>query len=147
MPQSCTHLQALFLASILLLAIPAFAQDASTGAIRGTVFDSSGRPIVDASIALVDSALGFRYFVTSDSAGQFVFEFLPPGEYAARAVAPDMSLQITPPLNVSAGATTRLDFKLQVGGAKEMVTVAGDPPLVETQSHAVSSLIDKRAIE
>ena len=144
---SCAHLQWLFLAAILLLAIPVSAQDASTGAIRGTVFDSSGRPIVDASIALVDSAQGFRYFVTSDAAGQFVFEFLPPGEYAARAVAPDMSPQITPPLQVSAGATTKLDFKLQVGGAKEIVTVAGDPPLVETQAHAVSSLIDKRAIE
>src|SRR5271170_514679 len=143
----CVRIYGLVFASLILVAISAFAQDASTGAIRGTVFDASGRPIVDASIALVDSAQGFRYFVTSDSAGQFVFEFLPPGEYAARAVAPDMSLQITPPLNVSAGATTRLDFKLQVGGAKEMVTVAGDPPLVETQSHAVSSLIDKRAIE
>src|SRR5271165_6732906 len=146
-PYSCIHLQRLFLASILLLAIPASTQDASTGAIRGTVFDSSGRPIVDASIALVDSAQGFRYFVASDATGQFVFQFLPPGEYAARAVAPDMSPQITPPLQVSAGATTELDFKLQVGGAKEMVTVSGEPPLVETQSHAVSSLIDKRAIE
>ncbi len=144
---SCTRLQGLFLASLLLLAIPASAQDASTGAIRGTVLDSSGHPIVDASVALVDSAEGFRYFVTTDSEGQFVFESLPPGEYAARAVAPDMSPQITPPLQVSAGATTKLDFKLQVGGAKEMVTVAGDPPLVETQAHAVSSLIDKRAIE
>jgi hypothetical protein len=147
MPHSCVHLRVLLLASILLLVIPASTQDASTGAIRGTVFDSSGHPIVDASIALVDSAQGFRYFVTSDAAGQFVFEFLPPGEYAARAVAPDMSPQVTPPLQVSAGATTKLDFKLQVGGAKEMVTVAGDPPLVETQAHAVSSLIDKRAIE
>src|SRR5271169_5193562 len=147
MPQSCTHLQALFLASILLLAIPAFAQDASTGAIRGTVFDSAGRPIVDASIALVDSAQGFRYFVTSDAEGKFVFEFLPPGEYAARAVAPDMSPQLTPTLHVDVGATTVLEFKLQVGGAKEMVTVSSEPPLVETQSNAVSSLVDKKSIE
>jgi hypothetical protein len=143
----CARLQGLFFAFVILVAIPASAQDASTGAIRGTVVDSSGRRIVDASIALVDSAQGFRYFVTSDSAGQFVFEFLPPGEYAARAVAPDMSPQVTPPLHVDAGATTELNFNLQVGGAKEMVTVAGEPPLVDTQSHAVSSLIDKRAIE
>ncbi len=132
---------------VILLPIPISAQDASSGAIRGTVVDSSGHPIVDASIALVDSAQGFRYFVTSDPAGQFVFESLPPGEYAARAVAPDMSPQITPKLHVDVGATTELDFKLQVGGAKEMVTVSGDPPMVETQSNAVSSLVDKRAIE
>ena len=129
----------------LLLAIPASAQD--TGAIRGTVSDSTGRRIVDASIALVDSAQGFQYFVTSDAEGKFVFEFLPPGDYLARAVAPDMSPQITPALHVNAGGTTQLDFTLQVGGAKEMVTVSGDPPLVETQSNAVSSVVDKRAIE
>jgi hypothetical protein len=111
------------------------------------VADSFGHPIVDASVALVDSAQGFRYFVTSDSGGKFVFEFLPPGEYAARAVAPDMSPELTPKLEVHAGATTELDFKLQVGGAKEMVTVSGEPPMVETESHAVSSLVDKRAIE
>ncbi len=132
---------------IFLIAICAFAQDASTGAIRGTVSDSSGRRIVDASIALVDAAQGFRYFVTSDSEGRFVFELLPPGEYSARAVAPDMSPQLTPQLHVDAGATTELEFKLQVGGAKEMVTVSTEPPLVETQSNAVSSLVDKRAIE
>src|SRR5580692_1665335 len=128
-----------------LLSIPASAQD--TGAIRGTVSDSTGRRIVDASIALVDSAQGFTYFVTSDAEGKFVFEFLPPGDYLARAVAPDMSPQITPSLHVNAGGTTQLEFTLQVGGAKEMVTVSGDPPLVETQSNAVSSVVDKRAIE
>ena len=143
----CARVRRRILVFALLSAIPAFAQDASTGAIRGTVVDSSGRPIVDASVALVDSAQGFRYFVTTDAAGQFVFEFLPSGEYAARAVAPDMSPQITPKLHVDIGATTQLDFKLQVGGAKEMVTVSGDPPMVETQTHAVSSLVDKRAIE
>ena len=144
----CAHLEWWIIVSLLVLvAISGFGQDASSGAIRGTVFDSSGRPIVDASVALVDLAQGFRYFVTTDAAGKFVFEFLPSGEYTARAVAPDMSPQITPTLHVDVGATTVLDFKLRVGGAKEMVTVSGDPPLVETQTHAVSSLVDKRAIE
>src|SRR5271166_5201221 len=132
---------------MLLFARPGFAQDASTGAIRGSVIDPSGRRMVDVSIVLVDSATGFRYFVTSDSEGQFVFELLPPGEYSARAVAPDMSPQLTPKLRVDVGATTMIEFKLQVGGAKEMVTVSGEPPLVESQSNAVSSLVDKRAIE
>jgi len=103
----CFRALGLVLASLILIAIPASAQDASSGAIRGTVVDSSGHPIVDASIALVDSAQGFRYFVTSDSEGRFVFEFLPPGEYAARAVAPDMSPQLTPTLRV-AGPPLRL---------------------------------------
>jgi hypothetical protein len=147
MPRRLSLCSCLYNCLIVLLAISAFAQDASTGAIRGTVSDTSGSRIVDASIALVDEAQGFRYFVTSDSQGQFVFELLPPGEYSARAVAPDMSPQLTPKLQVDVGATTEIEFKLQVGGAKEMVTVTGEQPMVETETKAVSSLIDKRAIE
>jgi hypothetical protein len=108
------HSRGTFLLPWLILCVPSLlGQDASTGAIRGTVADSFGHAIVDASVALVDSAQGFHYFVTSDSAGQFVFEFLPPGEYAARAVAPDMPPELTPKLEVHADATTELDFKLQ----------------------------------
>src|SRR6202049_967301 len=147
MPRRLSLCSCLYNCLIVLLAISAFAQDASTGAIRGTVSDTSGSRMVEASIALVDEAQGFRYFVTSDSQGQFVFELLPPGEYSARAVAPDMSPQLTPKLHVDVGATTEIEFKLQVGGAKEQVTVSGEPPMVETQSNAVSSLVDKRAIE
>jgi hypothetical protein len=43
------------------------AQDASTGAIRGTVVDPANRRIVGATIALVNDATGFRYSQISDS--------------------------------------------------------------------------------
>jgi hypothetical protein len=56
MPRLLFSWVCLVFASLILLAITASAQDASTGAIRGIVVDSSGRRIVDASIALVDSA-------------------------------------------------------------------------------------------
>src|SRR5579864_8683268 len=130
-----------------LLIISALAQDTSTGAIRGTVSDSSGRRIVDASIALVDDAQGFRYFVTSDSEGKFVFELLPPGEYSARVTAEGMSPQISPSLHVAVGGVIDIEFKLVVAGAKENVTVSGDAPIVETQPTAISSFIETRAID
>src|SRR4029077_19460616 len=45
------------------------------------------------------------------------------------------------------GAVTVLEFKLRVAGIDETITVSASPPLVETQPNAVSSLVDKRAIE
>jgi hypothetical protein len=54
--------------------------------------------------------------------------------------------QTTPRLQVDVGGTTDLEFKLPVAGAKETVTVSGEPPLVETQPSGVSSMIDERAI-
>lgn len=135
------------LALVFFLLAAAFAQDASTGAIRGTVVDTSGSRIAGATIVFVNAATGLRYSYTSDSEGRFSFELLPPGDYTGRAISAGMSPQLTPTLHVEVGGTAEMEFKLEVAGAKETVTVAGEPPLVETQPTAVSSVIDKRAIE
>ena len=64
---------------IILASSATYCQDASTGAIRGSVIDASGSRVAGASIALVNAATGFRYAATSDSAGEFAFDLLPPG--------------------------------------------------------------------
>ena len=130
----------------LLLICAAFAQDASTGAIRGVVYDPSGVPIPAAAVALVNLANGYRYQASTGADGRFAIELLPPGEYSARAESPRMSPQVTPHLQVNLGASTELTFTLAVAGAKETVTVSGAPQLVETQPSAISELIDERAI-
>src|ERR1700690_1696389 len=121
-----------------LFVLPATAQDASTGAIRGTVVDSSGSRIASASIALVNAATGARYAATSDSGGRFDFDLLPPGDNSRRAVAGGMSPQLTPALHVDIGAATLLEFKQRVAGVTKSVTVPSEPPLVETQPNAIS---------
>src|SRR5207245_10807119 len=73
-------------------------------------------------------------------------ELLPLGEYSAWALAVGMSPQIAPNLLFEFGGVSDLEFKLAIAGTKEIVTVSGEQPLVETQPSAVSSLIDERAI-
>ncbi len=141
----CARFSLLWVCAVLFSSI-SLSQDASTGAIRGTVIDASGSRIPGASIALVNAATGFRYGATSDAEGQFSFQLLPPGDYSARATAEKMSPQLTPKLHVDLGAITAIEFKLGVAGSKETITVSGAPPLVETQPSTVSSLIDERAI-
>ena len=48
---------------IVLITSLTFSQDASTGAIRGSVIDASGSRVAGASIAFVNAATGFRYAV------------------------------------------------------------------------------------
>src|SRR5581483_6341050 len=134
------------LALFFVLLTSALAQDASTGAILGTVADRSGARVAGAGIALVNNATGFRYSAISDVEGHFAFQMLPPGEYSARAEVPGMSPQVAPKLTVNVGGTTELSFTLAIAGTKETVTVSGAPPLVETQPSAVSALLDERAI-
>ena len=121
------------------------AQDAS-GAIRGTVLDSAGGVVAQASIVLVNIATGARYTATSSPIGAFDFELLSPGDYSVRVTAPAMSPQVTPQLHVDVGGTALLEFHLTVAGAQEKVTVSGAPALVEPQTSTVSTLLDERAV-
>jgi hypothetical protein len=136
------HFLALLCAMLLPAAAPA--QDASTGAIRGTVSDSAGARIKDCSLAAVNIATGIRYFATSDSEGRFALELLPSGDYLARAESPGMSPQVTPQLHVDLGGVTSIDFKLSIASTKESITVSDAPQWVETQPSDVSSVIDER---
>ena len=101
----------LFLFSLLIVAA-GFAQDASTGAIRGVVSDSSGGRIPNASVVFVSSATGFRYSAITDSDGRFAFDLLPPGEYSGRAEAERMSPQLAEHLRVEVGGAVTVEFKL-----------------------------------
>jgi hypothetical protein len=125
---------------------PLTAQDAATGAVHGTVVDLHDLRIPGATIAVVNTATGARYSATSDAEGRFALDLLPPGDYSARAVAQNMSPQITPLLHVEVGAAAELQFRLTVAGPEEKVTVSGAPQLVDTKSTAVSTLLDERAI-
>ena len=122
------------------------AQDAATGAIRGTVLDPSGGRIAQASIVAVNAGTGIRYSTTSDAEGRFALDLLPVGEYSARAVAQGMSAQVTPVLHVEIGAAAEIEFHLTIAGAQEKITVSGEPQLVETKATAVTTLLDERAI-
>ncbi len=122
------------------------AQDATTGAIRGTVLDPLGGRVPQATIVLVNIATGSRHSATSDAEGRFAFDILPPGDYSARAVAQGMSPQVTPQLHVDVGGSAELTFHLTIAGAQENITVSAAPGLVETTASGVSTLLDERAI-
>ena len=137
----------LFLLLFSLLLYPlASAQDAATGAIHGTVVDLHDLRIPGATVAVVNISTGARYSAMSDAEGRFAIDLLPPGDYSARVEAKDMSPQITPQLHVDVGAAAELQFRLNVAGALEHVSVSGTPALVDTKTTAVSTLLDERAI-
>ena len=78
---------------VLLFALgPSYAQDASTGAIRGIVEDASGARIVGAQVVASDEANGLDRRTLSDSKGSFAAQLLTPGAYTVKVAAPGMQL-------------------------------------------------------
>jgi hypothetical protein len=137
----------IFILLTLMLGVSVtWAQDASTGALRGSVVDAQGAAVTNADIVAICVETGVRYHTATDAAGRFVVDLLPPGDYSARAEAEGMSPQISPVLRVEVGVAQRLMFKLGVAGPKETVTVSAAPPLVDTSPTGPSALIDDESI-
>ena len=124
-----------------------WAQDASTGALRGTVWDAQGAAITNADIVVISVETGIRYHAATDSAGRFAVDLLPPGQYAVRAEAEAMSPEISPMIRVEIGEAALLTFKLKVAGPLETITVSDAPRTVEMDPSALSALVDERAIK
>jgi hypothetical protein len=112
---------------ILFTSCAVWAQDASTGALRGVVLDSQGAVITNADIVAIRVETGIRYHSATDSAGRFVVDLLPPGQYSARAEAEGMSPEISPAIRVEIGVAAQLTFRLKVAGPRETITVAEAP--------------------
>jgi carboxypeptidase family protein len=129
-----------------LLTISLGAQDAATGALCGVVLDAQGARVTGADIVAIRMETGIRYHTATDSAGRFLLDLLPPGDYSARAEAEGMSPQVSPMVRVEVGGSSQLTFKLSVAGVRETITVSESPHMVETNPAAVSALVDDRAI-
>src|SRR5437870_662331 len=100
--------------AILLFSVSAMSQDASTGALRGIISDSSGGRISTGSVVLVNSATSMRYSAFTDDQGQYAFQLIPPGDYIARAESHGMSAQVSPLLKIEVGAAAELNFTLAI---------------------------------
>ncbi len=106
---------AVLVVAITTLAAACLAQDGSTGSIHGTVFDPSIRRIAGASVALVNTATGFRYQQPTNGQGQFAFELLPPGN-KPRVTSEAMSPQLSQTLHVDIGGVTDIAFQMTLAG-------------------------------
>src|SRR5271169_1564784 len=132
---------------LLILSFSAlYAQDASTGALRGTVTDASGARVAGAEVRLISAQTGVERTTATSQEGSFVFEMLLPGEYGVQVSAPAMAALRRYGIQVEVGGAVELALGLEVAGSRETVTVSGAAPMVETLPAAVSTVLDERAI-
>lgn len=135
----------LLLASALFLP-PALAQSPN-GTMSGRVVDSSGAVIVGAQVLIVNEATGIQYPTKTNAEGIYVVPNLPPGLYLLQVSRIGFKTIIKPDIILSVQGALAINFTLPVGAASVTVTVQGGAPLVNTQSAAVSTVINRQFVE
>jgi hypothetical protein len=103
-----------------------YSQGAGTGSIIGTVMDSSGGAVVDATVTLTDITLGTERTATANETGRYVLANIPPGTYNLTVSKTGFRVSKLANQKVSVGATLTLNFTLEVGAVTETVTVTAE---------------------
>ncbi len=115
-----------------LAANPIYAQLAGNGAIAGTVTDSSGAVVPNATITVVAVDTNQTVVRSTTSAGDYNVTPLPPGTYSITVTAGGFEKYLQPTVTVNALETVSINVKLTVGAASETVTVSTEPPNLTT---------------
>jgi hypothetical protein len=139
-----------FLVLISLLAVfraQIHAQSASTGALVGTVSDSSGAVIADATLTLTNGATGQLRITRSDAHGLYRFALLAPGVYSVEASSASFNSTRNDDIAISVTSTATVNLVLTVGARKEEVVVRDEAQLVQSESSTLGGLVEGKTIE
>lgn len=117
--------ESLVIALIMSIFFPSICLAQDTGSIAGGVFDSSGNPLIGATVMVVGTSNGSM----TDANGEYVIHNLEPGTYDVSAFMIGMSSLTATGVRVEAGETVTVDF------GSSTTVVLSPPDTVEPVDH------------
>ena len=119
---------------------------AYSGAIVGSVTDTTGAAIVGAKVVVVSNATNQTFNATSSNIGAFTVTDLPVGIYTVKVTATGFKGFVTNNVEVHVSTNTTVPASLKPGSVAETVTVQADTVQVETTSAAVGEVISGQQV-
>ena len=129
----------LFGCTLVLFSTTAFGQG-SLGAITGTVMDSSGGVVPEATLTITNIETGLKVTAKSSSAGYFKVP-VPPGTYKMETEKPGFKTEVSDNVVVPVAQVVTVDVTLQVGSQSQTVEVTATAPLLTPSTAEVSANI------
>lgn len=114
------------------------------GSIYGTVTDSTGAAIPNATVTVTDEAKGNVVTVQSNATGAYTVEKLIPDRYDVRVAATGFKSVDSPHNLVYADTAPKLDFTMQVGATSQTVQVTSAAPLLTTDRADVALILNQK---
>lgn len=133
-------------ACALMWTAPLLAQSPN-GVINGLVVDPSNRVIIAAEIVAVNDVTGVQHTTKTNDEGIYVLPNLPPGPYRVQVSKVGFKTLIKPDITLNVQDALSINFTLPIGALSETLTVKGGAPLVNTESAAVSTVVDRQFAE
>src|SRR5205814_5278551 len=116
------------------------------GNIVGTVSDPSGANVEAAKVAIRNLATDQSVEVTTDTSGAYAANLLRIGTYSVTVERQGFKKAVEPNVEVGVNQVVRVNLRLQVGVATELVEVTGAAPLLQTETSSLGTIETERRI-
>src|SRR5215471_2402736 len=129
--------------AIVLFGLPLFGE--VTGTVQGTVLDSSGAAVRNATVTLRNLDTGLLRTMTTNASGAYEFLSVPVGEnYAVQVEATGFQKISQTAIKLDVNQKFRADFTLKVGSIQETVSVNANAAQVDTSSTQLGDVISDK---
>ncbi len=148
LPSACRSLLACAAAALLFVsaASPAFGQTSGNGNITGTVKDSSGAAVPNASVTVLDNDTGVSRSLTTNADGSYSATFLQPGHYEVTFGGSGFGKVDRKNLVLTVGQVLTVDATLPAASVSSEVVVTSESPLLDTEKTEVSQSFSEQLI-
>ncbi len=130
-----------------LLPVTAALAQTSRGVISGTVTDSSGAVVPDATVKIEQNETGLTRSLVTTSDGVFEFAALPAGFYTVTVSHVGFQTQKIRNIEVQVARTTSLPVTLSVAQQAQTVEVTAATVTIETNESALNAVVSTRSIQ
>ena len=128
--------------------LPAFGQVSPTGSIAGTVTDSQGAVVPNATVTAKNKNTGKEETTQTNDSGNYKIQSVEaPGTYVVtvKATSGFKTANVTD-VKVDVGTPATVNVTLEVGSAEETVTIVGGGEILQTQTANIGTTLTGRQI-
>jgi len=117
------------------------------GSIFGTVTDSTGAVVPNATVTVTDVSKGTTTTTQTGGSGEYRVQHLIPDTYSVTVEASGFKKATQDNVIVYADTAPKVDLALATGSAQESVVVSGAAPLLQTEHVDVNTILNERAVQ
>ena len=122
------------------------AQVAGTGTIQGTISDSTGALVPNATVTLVEAATKVTRTAKSDSSGAYNFPNIEIGNYSATVAVPGFETYVKTGNVLEVGSNIAINVTLTVGSQDQKIEVQSEGLALQTEDTSFKQTIDQKAL-
>ena len=117
-----------------------------TGAVLGTVTDSSGAAVNGATVTLTNEGTTAAVTFTTGADGSYKFTPVRVGTYKVGVTAQGFQSAVQHGIVVDVGKSAVVDISLKPGSISETIEVTASVPVLQSQDASVGQIVDQRNV-